>query len=176
MWSIRVQYAVRTRYHLVEWRSANEVVPTEGEMVEENVKLVKRWFDEVWNQKRSDTISELVSADCVAHGTSETGEELHGPQGFRALQARILETFPDIHFTVHDCFGAGDRVVARWSATMHHRGNGLGIAATGAEVNITGMGMVRIENGKVTEVWDNWDKFAMFQQIESAVKTRGASA
>jgi predicted ester cyclase len=52
----------------------------------------------------------------------------------------------------------------------------LGIAATGAEVNITGTGMVRMENGKVTEVWDNWDKFAMFQQIESAVKARGASA
>jgi steroid delta-isomerase-like uncharacterized protein len=145
-------------------------------MVEENVRLVKRWFEEVWNQKRSDTISELVSADCVAHGTSETGEELHGPEGFRALQARILEAFPDIHFTLHDCFGAGDRVVARWSATMHHRGNGLGMAATGAEVNITGTGMVRMENGKVTEVWDNWDKFAMFQQIESALRAKSASA
>jgi steroid delta-isomerase-like uncharacterized protein len=167
---------VPAHYYLIVLRSANKVVPTEGKMVEENVQLVKRWFEEVWNQKRSDTISELVSTDCVAHGTSETGEELHGPEGFRALQARILEAFPDIHFTVHDCFGAGDRVVARWSATMHHRGNGLGMAATGAEVNITGTGMVRMENGKVTEVWDNWDKFAMFQQIESAVRARSASA
>jgi hypothetical protein len=36
--------------------------------------------------------------------------------------------------------------------------------------------MVRMENGKVTEVWDNWDKFAMFQQIESAVRAKSASA
>jgi steroid delta-isomerase-like uncharacterized protein len=145
-------------------------------MVEENVKLVRRWFEEVWNQKRSDTISELVSADCVAHGSSETGEELRGPEGFKALQARILEAFPDIHFTVQDCFGAGDKVVVRWNATMHHRGSGLGMAPTGAEVNITGTGMVRMANGKVTEVWDNWDKHAMFQQIEAAGKAKSASA
>lgn len=50
-------------------------------MVEENVALVKRWFEEVWNQKRSETIRELLSADCVAHGTSETGDDLHGVEG-----------------------------------------------------------------------------------------------
>jgi predicted ester cyclase len=118
----------------------------------------------------------LRSAKGCSDGGSETGEELHGPEGFRALQARMLEALPDIHSTVHDCFGAGDRVVARWSATMHHRGTGLGMAATGSEVDITGTGMVRMENGKVTEVWDNWDKFAMVQQIESAVRAKHASA
>jgi len=144
-------------------------------MVEENVALVKRWFEQVWNQKRSDTIRELVSADCVAHGTSETGGDLHGPEGFLGLQARILQAFPNIHFEVHDCFGVGETVAVRWSATMHHRGNGLGKEATGAEVKITGMGMARFENGKVKEHWDNWDKLAMFQQIEAA-KSKIASA
>ena len=33
-----------------------------------------------------------------------------------------------------------------------------------------------MENGKVTEVWDNWDKHAMFKQIEAAVKAKSASA
>ncbi len=150
--------------------------PAEDELAEENVALVKRWFEEVWNQKKSETIRELVTADCVAHETSEKGGDLYGPEGFLELHARILQAFPDIHFTVHDCFGAGDRVAVRWSATMHHRGNGLGMEATGAEVKITGMGMARFEHGKVKEHWDNWDKLAMFQQIEAAGKAKGASA
>jgi steroid delta-isomerase-like uncharacterized protein len=145
-------------------------------MVEQNIALVKRWFEEVWNQQRSETIRELVSADCVAHGTSESGDDLHGPEGFLGLHARILQAFPDIQFVVHECLGMGDKVAVRWSATMHHRGNGLGMAATGAEVNITGMGIARFENGKVTEHWDNWDKLAMFQQIEAAARAKKASA
>lgn len=92
------------------------------------------------------------------------------------FQARQVSTFPDMHIVVEDCFGMGDRVAVRWSATMHHHGNGLGMEPTGAEVKITGMGMARIENGKVKETWDNWDKLALFQQIEAAAKAKAASA
>jgi steroid delta-isomerase-like uncharacterized protein len=148
----------------------------EDEMVEENVALVKRWFEEVWNQKRSETIRELLAPDCVAHGTNEMGGDLHGPEGFLGLHARLVEAFPDIKIQVQDCIAAGDKIAVRWTATMHHRGNGLGMEASGAEVNITGMGFARIVNGKVLETWDNWDKQAMFQQIEAAAKAKKATA
>jgi predicted ester cyclase len=58
---------------------------------------------------------------------------------------------------------------------MHHRRNGLGMEASGAQVNIPGMGFARIVNGKVLETWDNWDKQAMFQQIEAAAKAKKAT-
>jgi steroid delta-isomerase-like uncharacterized protein len=145
-------------------------------MAEENVALVRRWFEEVWNQKRSETIRELLAPDCVAHGASETGEDLQGPEGFLELHARLVDAFPDMHIEVQDCFAAGDKIAVRWTATMHHLGNGLGIEATGAEVKITGMGLARIVEGKVLETWDSWDKLAMFQQIEAAGKAKAASA
>ena len=50
--------------------------------MEENVALVKRWFEQVWNQKRSDTIRALLSADCVAHGTSETGGDRRASEDY----------------------------------------------------------------------------------------------
>jgi steroid delta-isomerase-like uncharacterized protein len=155
---------------------AELVVLEEGEMVEENVVIVRRWFEEVWNQKRGETIRELMSADCVAHGTSETGGDLRGPEGFLELHERLVDAFPDIHIEVQDCFGAGEKVAVRWLGTMHHRGKGLGMEATGAEVTITGMGFARIVAGKVVETWDNWDKLAMFQQIEAAGKAGRAGA
>ena len=66
---------------------------------------------------------------------------------------------------VEETFGARDKVVVRWSATMTHKGDHLGIPATGKPVKITGMTMVRIRDGKITEGWDNWDQLAMMQQI-----------
>ncbi len=145
-------------------------------MVEQNVDLVRRWFDEVWNQQRSDSIRELLAPECVSHGSSERGEDLQGPEGFVDLHARLLNAFPDIHFEVQDCFGFGDRVAVRWIATTHHLGNGLGIEATGAPIRIAGKGQARIVDGTVVDIWDSWDKLGMFRQIEAATKAKAAQA
>ncbi|MGB7435865.1 MAG: ester cyclase [Candidatus Acidiferrum sp.] len=118
-------------------------------MVEENVELGRRWFEEVWNQKRSDSIREMLAPQCVAHGTSETGGDLHGIEGFLEMHARLIDAFPDLHIRVEDAFGAGDKIVVRWTGTMHHLGDGLGIKASGAEIKIGGIGMARIANGKL---------------------------
>jgi steroid delta-isomerase-like uncharacterized protein len=143
-------------------------------MSEENVALGKRWFEEVWNQKRSGSVPELLAADAVLHGISETGGDLRGPEGFLGMHARLLSAFPDMQIELQDCFGAGDKIVVRWTATMRHTGAGLGIEATGAEISLRGMGIARIANGKVQETWDNWDRMAMFEQIEAAVKAKAA--
>jgi predicted ester cyclase len=138
-----------------------------------NSALVRRWFEEVWNQKKTGTIRELVAPECIAHGTSETGGDLHGPQGFLELHKRLVDAFPDIHIEPQEVLESGEIVAVRWIGTMHHRGNGLGIAPTGAEVKINGMGFARIVNGQVMETWDVWDRMGMFEQIEAA---RGSAA
>jgi steroid delta-isomerase-like uncharacterized protein len=145
-------------------------------MVEENLLLVRRWFQEVWNQKRQDTIRELVSPDCVAHGTSDTGGDLHGPDGWLELQARLVDAFPDIHIELQDILAVDDKIAVRWTATMHHHGHSLGVPATGAELKLSGMGFARISGGKIVETWDVWDRLSMFQQIEAAAKAKAAEA
>jgi steroid delta-isomerase-like uncharacterized protein len=142
-------------------------------MVEENLKLTRRWFEEVWNQGKTATVRELVAPECIWHGTSETGEELRGPEGFLTLHARITNAFPEMHFDVQDVFGAGDQICVRWVAKMKHLGDGLGIKASGADVTIHGMGIAKFARGKLVETWDNWDKLGMMQQIQGA-KVAGA--
>jgi predicted ester cyclase len=144
-------------------------------MVEENVKLTRRWFEEVWNQKNDQTVRELVAPTCIWHGTSETGEELRGPEGFLTLHARLIKVFPDMRIEIGDIFGAGDRVAVRWTATMKHVGEGLGMKPSGADIKIHGMGMARFANGQVAESWDNWDKLGMMQQIEAAAARKSAA-
>ncbi len=140
----------------------------------ENVALMRRWFEEVWNQGKIETVNELLAEDAVGMGQGEPGVEIHGPTDFIPFFHRIRGAFPDLKLTVEDAFGARDMVIVRWSATMTHKGDHLGIPASGKPVRITGMTMVRIRDGKIVEGWDNWDQLAMMQQIGAYEHPRAA--
>jgi predicted ester cyclase len=77
----------------------------------------------------------------------------------------IRGAFPDIQVKVEDVFGAGDKVVLRWSAIMTHTGDALGLTASGRTVRSRGITIARIVDGKVVEGWDNWDQLGMLEQI-----------
>jgi steroid delta-isomerase-like uncharacterized protein len=133
--------------------------------VEENVELIRRWFKEVWNEGKTQTVYELLSPDAIGLGQLEDGSQLRGPAEFLPLVERIRGAFPDINMVVEDAFGAEDKVVLRWSATMTHRGDHLGIPASGKPVRMTGITIARIADKKIIEGWDNWDQLGMLKQI-----------
>jgi steroid delta-isomerase-like uncharacterized protein len=133
--------------------------------VEENVALMRRWFKEVWNEGKTQTIYELLGPDAIGIGQLEDGTQLRGPAEFLPLVERIRGAFPDINMVVEDAFGAEDKVVLRWSATMTHRGDHLGMPASGKPVRMTGITIARIADKKIIEGWDNWDQLGMLKQI-----------
>jgi steroid delta-isomerase-like uncharacterized protein len=133
--------------------------------VEENIQLMRRWFKEVWNEGKMETIHTLLAADAIGIGELEDGRPLRGPAEFVPFVERIRGAFPDINILVEDAFGAEDKVVLRWSATMTHRGDHLGIPASGVRVRIAGMSIARIRDQQIVEGWDNWDQLGMLKQI-----------
>ena len=90
---------------------------------------------------------------------------MRGPAEFIPFAERIRGAFPDINIRIEDIFGSEDKVVVRWSASMIHTGDHLGMAATHKPVRITGITIARIANGQIVEGWDNWDQLAMLKQI-----------
>lgn len=124
--------------------------------VEENIHILTRWFQEVWNEGKTETIYELLSLDAVAIGQAGSGIELRGPEQFVPFVQRIR---------VEDVFGTGDKVALRWSGQMTHLGDALGIPATKNDVKLTGITMVHFANGKIVAGWDNWDQLGMLAQI-----------
>ncbi len=132
---------------------------------EQNVQLMRRWFQEVWNERRIETVHQLFSADGIAHGQEGAEAEIHGPKEFEAFVRKIHGAFSDMHLTVEDVFATDDKGVLRWSAVMKHTGDALGIPASGRTVRLRGVTMVRFANGKIVEGWDNWDQLGMLQQI-----------
>jgi steroid delta-isomerase-like uncharacterized protein len=128
----------------------------------ENVALMKRWYREVWAQRKNETIYELLAADAVVSG--HIGTEIRGPEEFAKYADQIRKAFPNTEVVVEDAFAVDDKVAVRWSATMTHTGEGMG-EPTGKPVKITGMTIARIVDGKIVEGWDNWDKLGMLEQI-----------
>lgn len=135
-------------------------------MSDENKRLVRRWFDEVWNKGRADAIDEMFASDGVANGLSDDPEHpITGPSGFKPFHQTFRGAFPDIEVVVEDMIAEGDKVAARCSVRGKHAGDHLGIAASNAPVEFTGMTIVRIRDGQIVEAWNNFDFMRMNKQI-----------
>lgn len=135
-------------------------------MSEENKALVRRWFEEVWNKGRSEAIEEMFAADGIAHGLSDDSEKLmQGPTDFKPFHAAFRGAFPDVDIIVEDLIAEGDKVAARCSVRGKHSGDHLGVAASNAPVEFTGIAIVRIKDGKIVEAWNNFDFLRMNKQI-----------
>ncbi|HEX7957333.1 MAG TPA: ester cyclase [Pyrinomonadaceae bacterium] len=132
----------------------------------DNVALVRRWFEEVWNRGRAEAIEEMFDEEGVAHGLSdESGAELRGPANFRVFHRQFREAFPGVEVIVDDAISEGDRVAARCTVRARHEGDTLGFAATKLPVEFTGMTFARVRGGKIVEAWNNFDFMSMYRQL-----------
>lgn len=135
-------------------------------MSEENKQLVQRWFDEVWNNGRAEAIDEMFDAYGVAHGLSEDpAKPITGPREFRPFHTLFRDAFPNMEIVVEDMIAEGDKVAARCSVRAKHEGDFLGKAATESPVDFTGIAIVRVDNGKIVEAWNNFDFMTLHRQV-----------
>ena len=135
-------------------------------MSEENKALIRRWFEEVWNKGRADAIDEMFDENGLAHGLSDDpSKPITGPREFRPFHTVFREAFPNMIIAVEDTVAEGDKVAARCSVRAKHEGDFLEGAATQSPVEFTGITIVRIENGKIVEAWNNFDFMTMYKQV-----------
>jgi len=134
-------------------------------MSEENQAVVRRWFEEVWNQGREESIDELFPAGSVAHGLGDSEQDVRGPGEFKFFVANIRGAIPDTHITIDDMFSTADRVAVRVTLQGTHTGDGLGVPPTGSKVRIQGMIIARMAHGRIVEGWNCYDQLGLLRQI-----------
>ena len=133
---------------------------------EVNKLLSRRWFEEVWNQRSSDAIDRLFAPDGIAYGLDPL--EVHPPPGpgpFRVFWEQFCGAFPDLYISVEDVIGEGEYTSVRISFRGTHRGDHLGVPATGKAVSSTGISFVRWRDGQIIEAWNEFDALGLFRQI-----------
>ena len=144
-------------------------------MSEENKAIVRRFIDETWNQGRLEAVDELIAADHVDHDPGRVGTP-DGPEGIKAYITMYRTAFPDTHIEFGEMIAEGDLVAGSWTATGTHNGELMGIAPTGKQVTVTGIGIDRIRDGKIVESWANYDALGMLAQLGAIPAPAGATA
>ena len=129
--------------------------------VEENKKAQRRIVEEVFNNKDLSVIPELISPDFEYE---EFFGSFKGPEGFRQMCEMQNAAFPDLHYTIEDMIGEGDKLVTRmtWSGTF--KGKFGPIEPTGKHIVLTEAAFSTFKDGKETGPLTIADMLSFFQQ------------
>ena len=131
-----------------------------------NKALMHRWFEEVWNKKREAAIYEMLHPDALIYGLGDKpNEPVRGPEGFVPFWRQFTSAFPDAQISVESVLADEDQVAARCRVRGKHTGEGLGIKATDAQIDFSGMCIAQIRDGKLYEGWNNFDFLDFYKQL-----------
>lgn len=130
---------------------------------EQNRTAVRRFIEKGLNQQNMAVMESYFSPQLVDHALPPG---MPGGREGRKLFAQVFfAAFPDIHIHIDDLLAEGDRTVLRWSAHGTHKGELMGIPATGRQVTMTGISIDRFENGQSVEHWEVIDQMGLMQQL-----------
>ena len=130
---------------------------------EANRELVRRLYEEVFNEGNLAVVDEIVGANFLDHNP-----EYGFPpdrEGLRQITAAFDTFFPDNHITAEDWIVEGDKVVTRVTFRGTHEGEFAGILPTGRQVVISGFDIHRVEGGKIVERWGLFDALSLMTQL-----------
>ncbi len=131
--------------------------------VEANIKMYTHVWDEIINKGKLDLFNDSnFTKDVVMHASPS---DIVGIDSARAYYTNYLTGFSNITFTIKDVFGQGEKLVKHWNFSGTHTGVFFGIPATGKKVNIDGVTLVRMSNGKIAEERDFFDNLDFMTQL-----------
>ncbi|HEV2790818.1 MAG TPA: ester cyclase [Solirubrobacterales bacterium] len=126
-----------------------------------NKDLVRRFYREAINERDSGACDRLLTEDFVHNG------EARGRRGQRRAVDYFLAAFPDLRNEIELLLAEDDLVAAhqRWRGT--HRGEFLGVLATGKRVEFTSTAVLRLRDDLIAQAWDELDVAGLLTQLRS---------
>ena len=132
--------------------------------LESNLEMYTMVWNEVFKNKNLDIINEeYFDKDVVAVATS--AGDVVGLENFKAYYGNYITGFSDGELIFVDLFGQGDKMVKHWNFKGTHDGDFFGVPATGNKVNISGVTLVNMKNGKIAVEQDFMDFLNFYKQL-----------
>lgn len=125
---------------------------------------VRRFLEDALNTPDLDLLEELFAQDFVWHGSGGAGD-VHGQAAFKALFPPFLAAFPNLFTRIDELLVSGDKVTARFTCTATHKGQFMGIPATGRDVSWTGINVYQVQNGRIVEEWSCEDTWSILSHL-----------
>ncbi|MFJ8084869.1 ester cyclase [Streptomyces sp. NPDC096205] len=125
---------------------------------------VRRLLETLGTQGELPPLDDLIAEHYHDHDPANEQDTL-GRDNIRREMDMWRGAF-DFAFTVEDLIAEGDRVCARWFWKGTHKGDFLGIAATGRECSMSGTTVFRCGgDGKIVEGWWEYDRLGLMTQL-----------
>src|SRR6266487_1421972 len=136
--------------------------------LEQNKKLVRRFYEEVWINGNLEVAEEVFAPNYRRHDL-RPGNPTSSPEGQKRIAADFRAAFPDLRMQIDLMVAEGDFVVARWTTEGTNTGPWGNIPPTGKHTKFSGVNIFRIENGKVVEIWNHRDDLGVMQQLGAPI-------
>ncbi len=125
---------------------------------------VQAFWDEVWNGGDVDAIDRLMTEDFVIHSA---GESIGPRDAFKSWVASFFENISGLKLEVQDIFSDDHKVVTRWRCTGTLTGTMFGIEGTGQPIHFTGINIMTVKDGRITQAWVERDALGMFRRLST---------
>jgi predicted ester cyclase len=132
--------------------------------LEANKALVTR-FTEAQNNWDYAALEELVAPNLRRHCQATPDVDIRSRDEFIELLKSWQNTMPDAHVALNQLVAEGDRVAVHALFTGTQTGPMGEIPPTGLAMESVFVGILRIENGQIAEIWVEWDNLAMLTQL-----------
>ena len=136
-------------------------------MPADNKSIVRRMYEEVWNNRRLEVASELI-APSHAVQLWDMADSGIGPEAYARNVTQLVRAFPDLKLTVMDMIAENDKVVVFWNISGTHNGEFRRIAPTGKKISIDGITINHLANGKIIDSYVSWDMLETLEQLGAA--------
>lgn len=137
--------------------------------VEENKNTIRRFWEEVFNNRKFGLIDSLFTEDYVYHGAANQDVRR---EDLKNLLTPYFNAFPDLHAEVEDIFGEGDNILSRAMCRGTHKGELMGMPPTGKQVAMRVICADRFAGRRVAESFELPDLFGMMQQLGMELKPK----
>ena len=129
--------------------------------IEENKKIHRRVYEEVWNKGNLDVVDEIFDDNYIYRLIPQP----RVTEFYKAMYDDFAGAFTDFHCEIEDIIAGGDKVMVRTTITGKHIREFWGVAPTGKQISVTEIAVVLIKGSKIVEEWDSPDMFNMMQQL-----------
>ena len=124
-------------------------------------RFLAETFVQMLNTHDADLVDAFIASDYRNHNAFvDDGREAN-----RQFWAAFFAALPDLTATMEDLVISGDRVVGRFVYRGTHRGEFMGIPASGRPVEMRSIDIWRVADGLFVEHWDELNTLEFFQQL-----------
>jgi steroid delta-isomerase-like uncharacterized protein len=133
----------------------------------EDIQRIVDLVLQLWNTGNPEIATQLYS-DAAERNDPNGSEPARGAQQIGHYVAGIRTAFPDFRLEITERLVEGDRIASHWRATGTQNGEFLGIPPTGRRVDISGVTLAQVKDGKVIRERVYFDRLAMLEQLGAA--------